>query len=30
MSRKDNWAVVVMDSGLIPGHDDVLRHVMRR
>ena len=30
MSRKDKRGVVPMDSGFILGHDDVLRHMMRR
>ena len=30
MSRKDNRVVAAMDSGLLPGHDEVLRHTMRR
>ena len=30
MSRKDERGVAAMDSGFIPGHDDNLRHMMRR
>ena len=30
MSLKNNRGVAAMDLGLILGHDDILRHVMRR
>ena len=30
MSRKDDRGVAAMDSGLVPGHDDVLRHMVRK